>query len=215
MAGLWDYSLRARARKEHGSSLTIPHLHLILLNFWNTLFPREEADLLHQNNSGRDNQNDSSFCLLGIWAKYWCLPSPRVLLLAVSSNLLPWVFPIKAMLYYNLCEATHKLFPVHTSLFLNYLKFPTLPNPRACVDTTCMFTQTLCGRFFPQKPLYLTAMRWEGQVFYYALTLPGRELKPNTLKWLIQDHISSQQKSPYKKLESYTSTLSFHHFSLS
>lgn len=88
-------------RKEHGSSLTLLNFHLILLNSWNTSFPREEADLLHQNNSARDNQNDSSFYILKVWAKYWCLHSLRVLLFTVSSNLLPWVFPIKAMLYYN------------------------------------------------------------------------------------------------------------------
>lgn len=44
-------------RKEHGSSLTLLCLHLILPNCYKTSSSKEEADLLHQNNSARKRTN--------------------------------------------------------------------------------------------------------------------------------------------------------------
>lgn len=106
-------------------------------------------------------------------------------------------------------RVTPRLFPVHTLCSSIILSPPRLPNPRGPVDSASIFTQTLCGPFFPQKPLYETDMRREGQVLHYALILPRRELKSNAFKWLIQDHISSQQRSQYKKLEPLTTAYHF------
>lgn len=98
----------------------------------------------------------------------------------------------------HLITGDPKSSPIHMGLLWNYLKLPMLPNPKACTAPSLCAPKLCVGLSF----LYWTAMRWEEQILYYALILPRRELKYSALKWLIQGHIPSHQKSQSKKLGS-------------
>lgn len=141
-------------RKEHGSSLTLLCLHLILPNSYKTSSSKEEADLLHQNNSARKRTN--VLCILP-W-KYElnidALTPPEFHSLPFSSNLPPLSVSIH---HHVLLQLTHRWPQVisqpHVSTW-NYLTLSRLSNLRACTVSTSILTETMCGPFFPQKPLY-------------------------------------------------------------